>query len=92
MYNLQNTIDYLKNSIKNAILNAIKNNNLPKEIIPEFDIEIPGERDHGDLSTNVALISAKKFKMSPKKIAEITILTIGHFNDTISSCYSMLLV
>ncbi|MGN1043465.1 MAG: arginine--tRNA ligase [Acutalibacteraceae bacterium] len=86
MYNLQNTIDYLKNSIKNAILNAIKNNNLPKEIIPEFDIEIPGERDHGDLSTNVALISAKKFKMSPKKIAEIILNNIELDSNLVLKC------
>ena len=45
VYNLQNTMLYLKNSIKNAISVALKNKDFPEGTIPEFDIEIPAERD-----------------------------------------------
>lgn len=83
MYNLQNTILYLKDSIKEAISIALKNKDLPEETIPEFDIEIPAERDHGDLSANVALMSAKKFKMPPRKIAEIILKNLKLDNNLI---------
>lgn len=83
MYNLQNTILYLKDSIKEAISIALKNKDLPEETIPEFDIEIPAERDHGDLSANVALMSAKKFKMPPRKIAEIILNNLKLDNNLI---------
>lgn len=83
MYNLQNTMLYLKDSIKEAISIALKNKDLPEETIPEFDIEIPAERDHGDLSANVALMSAKKFKMPPRKIAEIILKNLKLDNNLI---------
>lgn len=83
MYNLQNTMLYLKDSIKEAISIALKNKDLPEETIPEFDIEIPAERDHGDLSANVALMSAKKFKMPPRKIAEIILNNLKLDNNLI---------
>lgn len=83
VYNLQNTMLYLKNSIKNAISVALKNKDFPEGTIPEFDIEIPAERDHGDLSANVALMSAKTFKMPPRKIAEIILNNLELDNNLV---------
>jgi len=37
---------------------------------PDFSIEIPGEKSHGDYSTNIALILAKKLGKSPREVAE----------------------
>jgi arginyl-tRNA synthetase len=45
-----------------------------KKITPDFSgdiqFEIPQNPDHGDLSTNIALLLAKKFKKSPRTIAD----------------------
>lgn len=86
MYSLQNMINYLKNSIKNAVSTAEENKLLSEKIIPEFDIEIPADRDHGDLSTNVALISAKEFKIPPRKVAEIILSNIELYDNLILKC------
>ncbi len=70
-------IEKSQNSVKNAIVNAIKKaiaeGLLPSEPIPSFIIEVPSDRSHGDLSTNVAMVSARAFKMAPAKIADIII-------------------
>ncbi len=39
--------------------------------IPDFGLEVPREKEHGDFATNLALLLAQAFKMSPRKIAEI---------------------
>ena len=36
----------------------------------DFSIEIPGEKTHGDYSTNAALVLAKKLNMNPREVAE----------------------
>jgi arginyl-tRNA synthetase len=41
------------------------------EFIKDILIDIPSRRIHGELSTNIALISAKIFKKSPREIADI---------------------
>ena len=58
--------------IENAIRNALKEP-LEKLGIYEEDVEIilekPRERSHGDLSTNVALMLAKRLKRKPRELA-----------------------
>lgn len=43
---------------------------LPAEPMPAFSVEIPSDRSHGDFASNIAMISAKPFRMAPRKIAE----------------------
>ena len=38
--------------------------------MPAFGIEVPGDRAHGDLSANVAMVSARAFKRAPRQIAD----------------------
>lgn len=61
----------LKEKILSALGSAIANEELPNTAIPSFTIETPGDNSHGDLATNVAMVSAKVFKSNPRKIAEI---------------------
>ncbi len=61
MYLLENVIENIKTEIKSIINNTQ---------IENFDVEIPADENHGDLSSNVALLSAKYLKMSPRTIAE----------------------
>ena len=59
----------LKEAILEAIGTAVSLGELPCEPIPAFGVEIPGDRAHGDLSTNAAMVSAKAFRAPPGKIA-----------------------
>ncbi len=62
--------DNLKKIIKQAVSAAIDANTLPKADIPEFVIEMPQDKSHGDFATNIAMVSAKVFRTAPIKIAQ----------------------
>ena len=64
------TTKNLKEIINKAIYTAIENKSLPEAPIPNFIIEMPQDKSHGDFATNVAMVSAKSFKMAPIKIAQ----------------------
>ncbi len=74
----------LRNILIEAMGKAVAQGNLPQAPIPDFIIEIPAERKHGDFATNLAMISAKVFRMAPMKIAEI----ISENIDLEESCFS----
>lgn len=42
----------------------------PAEPLPDFIIEIPADRSHGDFASNAAMVCAKPLRMAPRKIAE----------------------
>ena len=44
---------------------------LPAVPAPAFTIETPADPSHGDFASNAAMVSAKAFRMPPRKIAEI---------------------
>ena len=44
---------------------------IPAEPIPAFQVEVPADKSHGDFAANVAMVSAKTFRMAPRKIAEL---------------------
>lgn len=72
-YRLNETIQLLKTSINNALNGAYKDiiENTPS--LPKFEIEIPSETSHGNLSANVAMVYAKVLKNPPRKIAEVVV-------------------
>ena len=63
-------VNMLKNAITNAINKAIENGELPQAELPQFIIETPADRTHGDFATNAAMAGAKAFRMPPFKIAQ----------------------
>ncbi len=67
---VNNIVDNLRKAIIEAINSAISSGLIPKGDIPEFNIEVPADKLHGDYSSNVAMASAKEFKCSPIKIAQ----------------------
>lgn len=73
----------LKKSIFNAISTSMNSGLLPLCDIPDFNIEIPADRNHGDLSSNVAMSSARILKTSPRKIAQIIVSSLDTTNDFI---------
>ena len=67
----------LKEIIISAVNPAVAAGELPDQPMPPFGIEIPAERAHGDLSSNAALVSARAFRLPPRKIADILINRIS---------------
>lgn len=55
--------------INNAVKKSIANGQLPEGEIPQFNVEVPADRSHGDYSTNAAMVSARVFRTAPMKIA-----------------------
>ena len=68
---MQSATDQLQSLIKDSLKRAMKQGDLAESEIPEFVIEIPADKAHGDFATNIAMISARAFRMAPRKIAEI---------------------
>ena len=60
----------LREAVLAALGAAVAAEELPAEPIPAFTVEVPGDRAHGDLSANTAMVSAKAFRLPPRKIAE----------------------
>ena len=65
-----NTEKALHTAIENAIKKAIEKGQLTDAPIPNFVIEEPADRSHGDFATNAAMAGAKAFRMPPFKIAQ----------------------
>lgn len=74
----------LKSAITTAIEKAISNGELPQADIPEFIIETPADRTHGDFATNAAMAGAKSFRMPPFKIAQAITANL-ELNNTMCS-------
>ncbi len=60
----------LKESILAAMRRAMENGALPQAEIPDFIVEVPADRTHGDRAANAAMICAKAFHTAPRKIAQ----------------------
>lgn len=39
--------------------------------LPDFVLEVPREKEHGDFATNIAMLLAKQAKMAPRQVAEV---------------------
>ena len=61
-------------TIRQAVLDAlgrgVSEGELPAEPIPDFTVEVPADRSHGDYAVNAAMVSARAFRLPPRKIAE----------------------
>ena len=65
----------MEQTLKDLIISALKKAAGEKVIeiknIPEFYIEVPQERAHGDFASNIAMLTAREAGMPPRKIGEI---------------------
>ena len=79
------TVQQLKQAIINAFQKSQELELLSKDAqIPDFTIETPADRSHGDLATNAAMVSARAFKLAPRKIAEIITNNINLENTNLA--------
>lgn len=84
--------DKFRSQAKEIIIKAFEaafaDDSLTKADIPDFNIEVPADSSHGDLSTNAAMASARAFRMAPAKIAAIIAdhaVTDGTYVDRIET-------
>ena len=63
----------LTEGIAAALNRAMSAGELEFAEIPEFVIEVPKEREHGDFATNVAMLLSRYTKLPPRKNAEIIV-------------------
>ena len=66
-----NVTENLRKQIEAAVTAAMEQGDLPAGEIPNFVIEEPADRSHGDIATNVAMAGARVFRMAPVKAAQI---------------------
>ncbi len=59
--------------ISGALELARKEGRMKFDSVPDFVIEVPREKDHGDFACNAAMMMAREAKMAPRQIAEIII-------------------
>lgn len=61
----------LSRALLDAVREAVERGALPDfSEVPEFIIEVPREKEHGDFAANLAMQLAKKLRLPPRKIAE----------------------
>ena len=85
MSSASTTVKNLNKALREAFAKAMENGLLPQAEIPEFIVETPADRSHGDLATNAAMVSARTFRSAPRKIAEILTGCIDLAGTDISS-------
>ncbi|MDE7363325.1 MAG: arginine--tRNA ligase [Ruminococcus sp.] len=54
-----------------AIGKLVAEGKAPAEPLPDFTVEIPADKSHGDFAANTAMVCARVFRMPPRKIAEL---------------------
>ena len=72
----------LRRAIETAVNAAQAAGALAAGELPKYTVEVPGDRTHGDLASNVAMASARVFHAAPRAIAE-TILAHLSFDGTL---------
>ena len=60
----------LKNLVVSALNKATNENVVKINEIPDFYIEVPQDKGHGDFAANIAMVLARQAKMPPRKIGE----------------------
>lgn len=77
MSNLINSASLeVREIIMKSLGELVSTGELTAEPIPAFNVEIPADKSHGDLSTNVAMVCARTFRMAPRKISDLIISKI----------------
>lgn len=78
---IENIREQIRNVVKKALAAATEKRLLPGIIIEDVFIETPKEKEHGDFSTNIAMVLAKQAKKAPVQIASVLIDNMD-FTDT----------
>jgi len=75
-----NPVQELHNLLKKVIIEAIEacreEGLVDYQQLPDFVIEVPREKGHGDFACNVAMLLAREARMAPRKIAETIVAMV----------------
>lgn len=70
-------VEKLRALVRKKLIRSVKKSitegNLPELVVPDFLVEVPREKDHGDFATNLAMLLAKPARNAPRKIAGILV-------------------
>ncbi len=67
----------LRRQISEALQACFDRNTLHSGIIPDIQIEVPANPEHGDFATNLAMTMAKAERKAPRQIAEALVDALG---------------
>lgn len=68
---------YLAETIVSALKEAKEQGRIKFNNIPDFLIEVPREKGHGDFASNIAMLMAREARMAPRQIAETILQMIN---------------
>jgi len=63
----------LARALAGAVESARSSGAIKVDNVPDFTVEVPREKDHGDFATNLAMLLARPAHMAPRKAAEIIV-------------------
>lgn len=61
----------LRELLLSALGKLVQEGKIPTESVPDFKLEVPADKSHGDFASNIAMASAKALRMAPRAIAEL---------------------
>lgn len=74
MSDTNNVVEKMRGSLRQSLVDAleaaVKIDQISLVELPDFVVEVPREREHGDFATNLAMLLPKQARMAPRKIAE----------------------
>lgn len=73
---LKNVKTQIREMIISAAGRAVSEGEFPAEPLPDFVIEVPGDRSHGDFAVNAAMVWARTLHKAPRAIAEVLLSKI----------------
>ncbi len=76
----------LRDAVENALKQAMEKGALPEAALPDFVLEVPADRAHGDWACNAAMAGAKAFHAAPRKIAEAIVENLELSGTYFKSC------
>ncbi|HCF49734.1 MAG TPA: arginine--tRNA ligase [Syntrophomonas sp.] len=72
-----NPIEEIKSALRSMIISALNQARAEQALvfdsIPDFVIEVPREKGHGDFACNAAMLMAKSARRAPREIAQIIV-------------------
>lgn len=83
---METAVKQIKELLENAMHKAMEAGTLPQAEIPEYVIEVPGDRKNGDFASNAAMVSARAFRMAPVKIANAVLEQMDCEGSYIDHC------
>ena len=82
----RNVYENLRKNLIAAITAAMDEGKLPKGDIPDFVLEEPADRSHGDIASNVAMAGARVFRTAPRNAAQIILDRLDLTGTYIERC------